>query len=200
MSERDTYTITAGRSGPWWALTVCGPGLKRGYHTQVKRLEHAEEMARDLVATMLDVDVSEVDADFELTVADEDVATELEATLLARLAARVAKQQAAEVTQTTVADLARRGYVHRDIGYLLGISHQAVGKLLHEAEREKTTPALILSTRCPEHASSRIELLRSILPDVAEDDPAPVRLRKLRALRERLRDDAGPLADPARGR
>ncbi|MED7922979.1 hypothetical protein SMD20_01940 [Nonomuraea sp. LP-02] len=191
MSERDTYTITAGRSGPWWALTVCGPGLKRDYHTQVKRLEHAEEMARDLVATMLDVDVSEVDADFELTVADEDVATELEATLLARLAARVAKQQAAEVTQTTVADLARRGYVHRDIGYLLGISHQAVGKLLQEAEKEATAPR-------PADASSRMELLRSLLPDVAEGDPTPARLGKLRALREQLRDGAGAAAEPAR--
>ncbi|QYC43421.1 hypothetical protein Nocox_29185 [Nonomuraea coxensis DSM 45129] len=199
MSEHDTYTITAGKSGPWWALTVRGPGLKRGYHTQVKRLEHAEEMARDLVATMLDVDVSEIDADFELTVADEDVATELEATLLARLAARVAKQQAAEVTQTTVADLARRGYVHRDIGYLLGISHQAVGKLLHEADKETAASALVLSTHCPENAS-RIELLRSLLPDVAEDDPAPVRLRKLRAWGERLRDGAGSSAEPVRGR
>ncbi|MEU6791641.1 hypothetical protein ABZ907_08100 [Nonomuraea wenchangensis] len=193
MSERDTYTITAGRSGSWWALTVCGPGLKRDYHTQVKRLEHAEEMARDLVATMLDVDVSEVDADFELTVADEDVAAELEATLLARLAARVAKQQAAEVTQTTVADLASRGYVHRDIGYLLGISHQAVGKLLQEAEKEATTSR-------PADASSRMELLRSLLPDVAEGDSTPARLGKLRALRERLRDGAGVGAEPARRR
>ncbi|MEZ7127288.1 hypothetical protein ACBR40_18295 [Nonomuraea sp. AD125B] len=75
MNERDAYTITAGRSGPWWALTVHGPGLKRGYHTQVKRLEHAEEMARDLAATMLDVDVSDLDADFELAVADEVAST-----------------------------------------------------------------------------------------------------------------------------
>lgn len=192
MSARDTYIITAGRSGRWWALTVCGPGLKRGYHTQVKRLEHAEEMARDLVATMLDVDASEVDADFELTVADEDVAIELEATLLARLAARVAKQQAAEVTQTTVADLARRGYVHRDIGYLLGISHQAVGKLLQEAE-EAAAPRSA-------DAFSRMELLRSLLPDVPEGDPTPATLGKLRALRERLRDGAGATAEPVKGR
>lgn len=192
MSARDTYIITAGRSGHWWALTVCGPGLKRGYHTQVKRLEHAEEMARDLVATMLDVDASEVDADFELTVADEDVATELEATLLARLAARVAKQQAAEVTRTTVADLARRGYVHRDIGYLLGISHQAVGKLLQEAE-EAAAPRSA-------DAFSRMELLRSLLPDVPEGDPTPATLGKLRALRERLRDGAGAAAEPVKGR
>ena len=141
MSKRDTYTITASRSEDWWALTVAGPGLKRGYHTQVKRLEQADEMARDLVATMLDVNVSTINADFDLTVADDEVATELEATLLARLAATLLKQKAAEATQATVADLAQRGYVHRDIGYLLGISHQAVGKLLNAAQKETAAPA-----------------------------------------------------------
>lgn len=48
-------------------LTVSGPGLRRSYHTQVKRLEQAEEMARDLVVTVLDEDLSETGAEFELT-------------------------------------------------------------------------------------------------------------------------------------
>lgn len=73
MSKRDAYTITASRSDDWWALTVSGPCLKRSCHTQVKRLEQADETARDLAATMLDVDVSEIDASFNLTVADDDV-------------------------------------------------------------------------------------------------------------------------------
>ncbi|MEU8354888.1 hypothetical protein AB0C27_02645 [Nonomuraea sp. NPDC048882] len=37
-------------------------------------MEQAEEMARDLVVTMLDVDLSGIDAEFELTVADDEVA------------------------------------------------------------------------------------------------------------------------------
>ncbi|MEO3890459.1 hypothetical protein [Nonomuraea sp. B5E05] len=82
---------------------------------------------RDLVATMLDVDVSKFDADFDLTVADDEVATELEATLLTRLAARIVRMKAVEATQATVADLARRGYVHRDIGYLLGSTSRPGG-------------------------------------------------------------------------
>jgi hypothetical protein len=76
VSKRDTYTITASRSGDWWALTVSGPSLKRSYHTQVKRLEQVEVMTRDLVVTMLDVDVLEMNADFDLTVSDDEVATE----------------------------------------------------------------------------------------------------------------------------
>jgi predicted transcriptional regulator len=200
VSKRDTYTITVSRSDGWWALTVSGPGLKRGYHTQVRRLEQADEMARDLVATMLDVEVSTIDADFDLTVADDEVATELEATLLARLAATLVKQRAAEATQATVADLARRGYVHRDIGYLLGISHQAVGKLLNEAQ--KGTPAsaddagarpLVLSPL--EEAFEQLlrthdaeALLKSYLLNAAEGDPKDLKLNRLRALGERLRD------------
>ncbi|MEU9830360.1 hypothetical protein AB0D67_02355 [Streptosporangium sp. NPDC048047] len=202
MSERDAYTITAGRSDGWWALTVSGPGLKRDHHTQVKRLEHAEGMARDLVATMLDVDASEIDADFDLTVADDEVVTELQATLLARLAATLIRQRAAKVTQATVTDLARRGYVHRDIGYLLGMSHQAVGKLLSDSERNVTAPTD--DAEAPRPAASSREkaadlmtrdaeaLLRSCLLDAAEGDPASLRPNRLRALGERLRHRGQP--------
>ncbi|MEU7838257.1 hypothetical protein [Nonomuraea sp. NPDC049129] len=198
MSRNDTFTITASRSDDWWALTVSGPGLKRSYHTQVKRLEQAEEMARDLVATMLDVDIFEINADFDLTVADDEVATELEATLVTRLAATLVKQKAAEATQATVADLARRGYVHRDIGYLLGMSHQAVGKLLNEAEKETAASADDAGTRSLAlslkemldrlHMTRDTEaLLKSYLLEVAAGDPMDRKLSRLRALGEQLR-------------
>ncbi|MFG1967855.1 hypothetical protein ACGFJC_00945 [Nonomuraea fuscirosea] len=75
MSKSRTYTITAGRSDGWWALTVSGPGLRRSCHTQVKRLEQAEEMARDLVVTVLDADLSETGAKFELAASGEGVIT-----------------------------------------------------------------------------------------------------------------------------
>ncbi|MEU6715504.1 hypothetical protein ABZ897_28920 [Nonomuraea sp. NPDC046802] len=197
MSGRDTYTITASRSDGWWALTVSGPGLKRSYHTQVKRLEQAEEMTRDLLVTMLDV--SEIDADFDLAMADDEVATELEATLVARLAATLVKRRAAEATQATVADLARRGYVHRDIGYLLGMSHQAVGKLLNEVEKEPVSSAEEASARSRALSSFKDmfdrlpmahgteALLKSYLLDAAENDPMDLKLDRLRALGERLR-------------
>ncbi|MFC4113126.1 hypothetical protein [Nonomuraea zeae] len=198
MSKRDTYTITASRSDDWWALTVSGPGLKRSYHTQVKRLEQAEEMARDLVVTMLDVDVLEMNADFDLTVADDEVATELEATLVTRLAATLVRQKAAEATQATVADLARRGYVHRDIGYLLGMSHQAVGKLLNEAEKGTAASADDAGTRSgalpPKEMLDQLcmtsdteALFKSYLLEAAAGDPTDRKLSRLRALGEQLR-------------
>ncbi|MEV5891909.1 hypothetical protein [Nonomuraea fuscirosea] len=108
------------------------------------------------------------------------------------------RQKAAEATQATVADLARRGYVHRDIGYLLGMSHQAVGKLLNEAEKEAAASADDAGTRSA--ALPRKEMLdqlcmtretealfKSYLLEVAASDPADRKLNSLRALGEQLR-------------
>jgi hypothetical protein len=41
------------RSGRWWAISV--PELK-GVHTQARRLDQAEAMAREAIALMLDAD------------------------------------------------------------------------------------------------------------------------------------------------
>ncbi|GLX97558.1 hypothetical protein [Herbidospora sp. NBRC 101105] len=78
------FRVTAQKSGGWWALTVEGPGLSRPAYTQVRRLDKAEDMVRDLLALHFD-----------------------------------------------------RGYAHREIGVLLGVSHQAVGKLLGEEPRRR---------------------------------------------------------------
>lgn len=80
---------TEGGSHTKWALTVSGPGHKRAYPTQVKRLEQAEEMTRDLVAIMLDTEPDKIDADFCVRVADEGIARVLEATLRTRLTAEL---------------------------------------------------------------------------------------------------------------
>ena len=50
--KRKTYTARCQRSGDWWAISV--PEL-RGVHTQARRLEKAEAMARDAIALFLDV-------------------------------------------------------------------------------------------------------------------------------------------------
>jgi hypothetical protein len=74
-----TYRVTASRDEDWWGLVVGGPGLKCDYHPQVKRLDHAETMARDLIALVLEIDESEV-GDIEITLADAEPAEELTAT------------------------------------------------------------------------------------------------------------------------
>lgn len=50
--EVETY-----REGDWWVVRV--PGLDANY-TQARTLEEVEEMARDLIALVLDIDQAEV--------------------------------------------------------------------------------------------------------------------------------------------
>ncbi|MDP9846372.1 hypothetical protein [Streptosporangium lutulentum] len=144
-----TYHVTASRDEDWWGLVVGGPGLKRTYHTQVKRLDHAEAMARDLIALMLEIDESEV-GDIDVILADAELAEELAATQQAREAAERQREEAGRRTRQIAQRMRARGYSQRDIGVLLGISHQAVGKLLDEKAgpipsgqrlRKKATPS-----------------------------------------------------------
>lgn len=68
MSERDKYHVSAMPTEGVYAMVVNGERLSREYHTQAERRDQVELMARDLVATMLDVDVASLDADFVVTV------------------------------------------------------------------------------------------------------------------------------------
>lgn len=52
MKRRQRYNALCTREGNWWAIDV--PGVP-GVHTQAKRLDQAEAMARDAVALMLEV-------------------------------------------------------------------------------------------------------------------------------------------------
>jgi predicted RNase H-like HicB family nuclease len=55
-----TYLVTARRVGEWWALEV--PGLP-GVFSQAKRLECADEAAREAIAVMLGVETGSVTVD-----------------------------------------------------------------------------------------------------------------------------------------
>lgn len=124
-----SYRVVATREGEWWALSIDGPGLKRPQNTQVRRLEQAEAMARDLIALLLDKDDADVGA-IEVTLADDEVAEEVADTHKTRAEADRLRVEAAAKTRKIALKLAKRGYVQRDIGHLLGMSHQAIGKLL----------------------------------------------------------------------
>lgn len=52
MKRRQRYNALCTREGNWWAIDV--PGVP-GVHTQAKRLDQAEAMARYAVALMLEV-------------------------------------------------------------------------------------------------------------------------------------------------
>ncbi|MFF3441697.1 hypothetical protein [Streptosporangium sp. NPDC002721] len=131
MSE---FRVTAQRSDGWWALEIEGPGLRRPAHTQARRLDQVEETVRDLLALRFDTGVDDPStAAWRITVLPvlgEELATEVARTREVRQEADRLREDAVSRSREAARHLHEQGLPHRDIGALLGVSHQAVGKLL----------------------------------------------------------------------
>jgi predicted RNase H-like HicB family nuclease len=121
-----TYTVRARRVGAWWALDVPdAPGV----HTQVKRLDQAESMARDAIGVVLDISP----ATFEVVVLPmipEPMREIVEEATAARSTAAQAQETAARLTRQAARQLVEEGLTVRDAGVLLGVSHQRIAQLL----------------------------------------------------------------------
>jgi len=128
MNAKRTYSATAVRSGDWWAITVAE---LKGVHSQARRLDQAEAMAREAISLFMDVSP---DA-FNVTVvpvlpaamqADVDKARAVrgEAEELQREAATATARAARELVEGAKLTV-------REAGQILGVSHQRVAQLLH---------------------------------------------------------------------
>jgi predicted RNase H-like HicB family nuclease len=122
-------TAVAQRSGPWWAVEVQEiPGL----FTQTKRLDQIAEMVRDAAATL----TGEPEENFEVVVAVHfggEVDSVVDA---AREAARLLAEYQAKAAATSTkaaASLADEGLTVREVGEVLGVSHQRAHQLISKA-------------------------------------------------------------------
>ncbi len=118
-----TYTVRAERSGHWWALEAPAvPGL----YSQARRLDQAEEMARDALSAMLEVppDSFEVEIVPVLSPGTEQV-------LRARAAARADAERRREAVdrEAALALTEDEGLTVRDAGKVMGLSFQRVSQL-----------------------------------------------------------------------
>lgn len=128
MATVRRFTVRARRIGGWWALDVDGaPGV----HTQVRRLEQAEEMAREAIGGVMDISADS----FEIVVAPEmpaPVRTIVEQATTARSQAAQAQDTAAQLTRDAARRLVQEGLTVRDAGSLLGVSHQRIAQLVRQ--------------------------------------------------------------------
>ena len=126
-----SYRAVATRSGAWWAITI--PQLP-GAFSQCKRLDQVEAMAREVIALMLDTDPADV-AGVEVDVHLPDpLADDLAALRRSERLADDARQAAAHAQRRAAEQLRAAGLSVRDIGHLLGVSHQRVSQILaHES-------------------------------------------------------------------
>lgn len=126
------YTAICVRSGNWWAISV--PEI-RGVHSQARRLDKVEAMAREAIALMLDVKPNS----FEVEVRPE-VPSVVARARQARAAQRQAEQSAEAATLNAARELLGKGYTVRDAGALLGISPQRISQLTGKATVRKAAP------------------------------------------------------------
>lgn len=129
MTERTRYEAVASREGAWWVVRV--PAIDSV--TQVRRLDRAEAMTRDLVHAITD----EPSDAFDVTV--RPVLPEALGGLVARATdagarARVQQLEASIATRDAAVALDHAGMTVRDIGRLLGVSYQRVQQLLADPD------------------------------------------------------------------
>ena len=123
---RPRYSAIAERDGNWWAITV--PEVK-GVYSQARRLDRVEYMARDAISLMLEVPADSFDVE---VIENHDPPTQetIDDIIAVRKAVAAMKRETGTKTRDAVLALHERGYPQRDIGRMVGISHQRVAQLL----------------------------------------------------------------------
>ena len=123
---RPRYTAVAERDGAWWAITV--PEVD-GVFSQARRLDRVESMARDAISLMLEIPLESFDVD---VVENHDPPTQevIDDIIAARETVAAMKRETGTRTRDAVLALHESGYPQRDIGRMVGISHQRVAQLL----------------------------------------------------------------------
>jgi len=123
---RQHYEVHCQRDGNWWFVQV--PDVA-GALSQARRLEHVEEMARDAIALVLEIDPMS----FDLTVTPhlDDTNDALRDSLSeSRCRLREAQQTVSNEQQTLVASVRRDyGLTLRDVAFLTGLSHQRIAQI-----------------------------------------------------------------------
>jgi predicted RNase H-like HicB family nuclease len=123
--SRPTYLVEARREEEWWILIV--PELD-GITTQTRRLDQADDMVRDLIALWLEVDPDSFDMEIAPNLPGP-IGKVVSDAVKSRHTAMVTREKAAVKTGKAIDALVGQGYAIRDVGRLLGISHQRVAQL-----------------------------------------------------------------------
>jgi hypothetical protein len=117
---KPVYTVTAVRAGRWWIISV---RELRAVHTQARRLDLAESVARDAIALAL------------ATPQDTfDVALQIDLSSLGAIKAPIedAQELAAASLRRAVKEIRGAGYSARDAGMLLNLSNQRISQVERE--------------------------------------------------------------------
>jgi predicted RNase H-like HicB family nuclease len=131
---KPTYDVSAVRSGRWWAIEV---PLLPGVHSQARRLDKVEPMAREAIALMLDVPQDSFDITVTADLASTgDLQAAITEALQAREAAEAAQDRASSAMRHAVSEIRQSGYTSRDAGMLLNVSNQRISQIERRAHSD----------------------------------------------------------------
>nr|DAW01356.1 MAG TPA: antitoxin [Caudoviricetes sp.] len=119
-----TITATATRSGRWWAVEFTNSAGQR--FTQARRLDQIPETVADICA-MDDVKVDHVDV---TPVTQRDAQVAVEQYREATKAAAEAAERASQASRHAARLLHDAGLSMRDVGAVMGLSHQRASQLI----------------------------------------------------------------------
>ncbi|CAN5266289.1 hypothetical protein BH11ACT3_BH11ACT3_20490 [soil metagenome] len=125
------YQALVSREGKWWMIHVPGvDGL-----TQARRLSEAGLMAREFVAVTLDVPVESVTISVRVVEIEgvANVGDRINAIIADRAKADELSRKASADAIALARELASHDVPIRDVGEVLGVSHQRAHQLIHAA-------------------------------------------------------------------
>lgn len=120
-----TYTARTVREEGWWTVTV---DEIEGLFTQTRRLDQIPAMVRDALELFPEVEESPESAQINVVAEGEILPIAERARELTHKAKEVQEEASAAMAQAAH-ELAASGLPYRDIGYLLGVSHQYAQRL-----------------------------------------------------------------------
>jgi hypothetical protein len=127
--RRGPWRVIAKREDGRWAVRV--PEL-RGLFAEVQRLDSVEAAARRAIARLTETDPAGVEVTVGVELGGDDAMLVSQA-VETREAAAAAAHVASETSRAAVRALAAAGLTVRDIGGILGLSHQRVCQLRSSA-------------------------------------------------------------------
>lgn len=119
-----SYRATVTRDGRFWLVRVEGVGS-----TQARHLRELDTMAKDLIALMTSDNPEEVVVDYDIRLPAE-VADHLRRSEELRAASAEAQAAAAAEVRSAARQLHEQGVALRDVGKVLGVSHQRAHQLV----------------------------------------------------------------------
>jgi hypothetical protein len=121
------FRANAYLDGKWWMVEI--PDLNG--LTQARRLTEVSEMTRDFIAATLDIPLDSFELELRIERVHElDIAARVARIQAEKEQAAALEKAAMDESRALAHDLAKQSLTVREIGVILGISHQRAHQLL----------------------------------------------------------------------